>query len=151
VNLGHYLDLWDRSLLDVAHACSDIAATHRDEPDVRIQCEKFARNTARQRELLLPFLDRYEASNRGVRSVRRQLIRDTPEGPLGLIRDLHDLCLVHCDCDICGTLIQQAAEGARDAEFADVAQDCRRAIGLQLAWLRSRMKQAAPQALVVAD
>jgi hypothetical protein len=55
------------------------------------------------------------------------------------------------ECDICWTLIGQAAQGARDTELLGVVRRCEGETATQLAWLRTRMKQAAPQALVVAS
>jgi hypothetical protein len=48
-------------------------------------------------------------------------------------------------------LVGQAAHGARDADLLEVVERCRGEVVAQLNWLRTRMKQAAPQALVVAD
>jgi hypothetical protein len=48
------------------------------------------------------------------------------------------------------TLLGQAAQGARDRELLEVVQGCEGETEIQLKWLRTRMKQAAPQALVVA-
>ena len=42
-------------------------------------------------------------------------------GPLGLLRDLHDLYLASTESDICWTLITQGARGARDIELLDIA------------------------------
>jgi hypothetical protein len=55
-----------------------------------------------------------------------------------------------CECDISWTLVGQAAHGARDAELRHVVGRCAAETAVQLAWLRTRMKEAAPQALVVA-
>jgi hypothetical protein len=53
--------------------------------------------------------------------------------------------------DICWTLVGQAARGAPDHDLLDVVGHCENETATQLTWLRTRMKQAAPQALVVAD
>ena len=55
------------------------------------------------------------------------------------------------ECDLCWTLVGQAAQGARATKnyfgwYTDESETA-----LQLAWLKTRMKQAAPQALVVAE
>jgi len=55
------------------------------------------------------------------------------------------------ECDICWTVVGQAAQGLRDTELATTVKDCAAGTAVQLAWLGTRMKQAAPQALVVAD
>ena len=69
---------------------------------------------------------------------------------MGLLRDLHDLYLMACECDMAWTLVGQAAQGLRDQDLLEVVQACEGETAIQLKWLRTRMKQAAPQALVVA-
>ena len=54
------------------------------------------------------------------------------------------------NCDITWTLVGQAAKGLRDAELIEVVNQNESETALQLKWLRTRMKQAAPQALAVA-
>jgi hypothetical protein len=54
------------------------------------------------------------------------------------------------ECDISWTLVGQAAKGARDDELDAVVGRCEGGTAIQVKWLRTRMKQAAPQALVVA-
>ena len=72
-------------------------------------------------------------------------------GGLGLLRDLHDLYLLTCECDISWTLIGQAAQGARDRELMETVEACEGETDTQRRWLVTRMKQAAPQALLVAS
>ena len=43
-----------------------------------------------------------------------------------------------------------AAQGARDRDLLEVVRRCETDTSTQLAWLKTRSKQAAPQALVVA-
>ncbi|MGH6914729.1 MAG: hypothetical protein ACREH3_13605, partial [Geminicoccales bacterium] len=79
-----------------------------------------------------------------------ELFAGTRGGPLGLLRDLHDLYLMACECDICWTLVGQAAQGARDRDLSEVVERCEGETAIKIKWLETRMKQAAPQALVVA-
>ena len=53
------------------------------------------------------------------------------------------------ECDISWTLIGQAAQGARDGQLLEVVNTCEEETASQLAWIRGRMKEAAPQALLV--
>jgi hypothetical protein len=48
-------------------------------------------------------------------------------------------------------LVGQAAQRLRDQELFEVVRACEGETAIQLKWLRTRMKQAAPQALVVAS
>jgi hypothetical protein len=67
-----------------------------------------------------------------------------------LLRDLQDLYLMATECDITWTMVGQAAQGARDTDLVEVVKACEGETATQLKWLKTRMKQAAPQALVVA-
>jgi hypothetical protein len=54
------------------------------------------------------------------------------------------------ECDISWTLIGQAAEGVHDGELVTAVRAREAEAAAQAAWLRTRMKQAAPQSLIVA-
>jgi hypothetical protein len=55
-----------------------------------------------------------------------------------------------CECDIVWTVVGQAARGARDDDLLQVVEACEAETKMQRTWVQSRMKVAAPQALVVA-
>ena len=100
---------------------------------------------------LEPIARRYgEDAGQEPAALHSELFAGPREEPLGLLRDLQDLYLMACECDIAWTLVGQAAQGAHDAELIGVVQSCESETAQQLAWLRSRMKTAAPQTLVVA-
>ncbi len=80
-----------------------------------------------------------------------ELFRGTRTGGIGLLRDLQDVYLMAAECDICWTVVGQAAYGARDRDLLEVVRTCEGETAIQLKWLRTRMKQVAPQALVVAE
>jgi len=50
--------------------------------------------------------------------------------------------------EITWTMVRQAAQGLRDDELLASVEACVPETEVQLSWLRTRMKQAAPQALV---
>ena len=54
-------------------------------------------------------------------------------------------------CDITWTMIGQAAQGMGDEELLEAVNSCERQTSTQLKWLKTRMKQAAPQTLLVAS
>jgi hypothetical protein len=56
-----------------------------------------------------------------------------------------------CECDLAWTLVGQAAQGARDPDLLAVVRICEGETAMQITWARGRMKEAAPQALVVAS
>jgi hypothetical protein len=151
VNLAHYLGLLHRAEENLAAALREVGAAHTDEPDVLLDCERLAAQSDGHAELLAPFAARYgeEADDEPDR-LHAEIFRGTRTGGLGLLRDLHDLYLMAAECDISWTLVGQAAKGARDDELTDVVSRCEAETATQMRWVRTRMKSAAPQALVVA-
>jgi hypothetical protein len=152
MHLAHYLGLLHHAQLCLADAFRQVATAHGEETDVAIICAQQARHCDERARRLRPFAERYaeEAPDEPER-LHSELFRGTRTGGLGLLRDLQDLYLMAAECDICWTVVGQAAQGIRDTGLAAVVADAETETEAQLAWLRTRMKQAAPQALVVAD
>jgi hypothetical protein len=151
VHLAHYLGLLHRAQEELAKAFREVGEAHGDEHDVFHQCARLARQCDRHAEALAPFAERYgEDAPDEPERLHSTLFDGTREGQLGLLRDLHDLYLMAAECDMAWTLVGQAAQGARDTELFEVVQSCEGETAIQLKWLRSRLKEAAPQALVVA-
>jgi hypothetical protein len=150
MQLGHYVSLLHRAHVDLTAAYGEVGAAHRDEADVYIDCGKFGAQSERIARRLEPFLSRYGSVEEDEPDrLHRTLFDGTRTGPLALLRDLHDLYLMACECDISWTVVTQGAQGARDKDLLQAANECQPQTGVQMAWLRSRMKQAAPQVLVV--
>ena len=151
MHLAHYLGLLHRSQEELGRGFREVGESHRDEQDVFHQCNRLARQCDRHAEALAPFAERYgEDAPDEPERLHSTLFEGTREGPLGLLRDLHDLYLMASECDITWTVVGQAAAGVRDQHLADVVRACEGEVAIQLKWLRTRIKQAAPQALVVA-
>jgi hypothetical protein len=132
MQLPRYLELLHREQLDLAEAFRRVAEAHPDEADVVRQCRRLARRCDEHAERLEPFAG------------------ESPETEPDLLADLHDLYRRAAHCDMAWTLAGQAAQGTRDRELFEVVQGCEGETAIQLKWLRTRLKQAAPQALVVA-
>ena len=100
-------------------------------------CEQLAGQCDRHAERLEPFAERYgEARPTSPSASTRELFGGTRSGPLGLLRDLHDLYLMACECDIAWTLVGQAAQGARDASCSPSCRRCEGETSIQIAWIR---------------
>ena len=141
------------SLTDRARECFPDGGAHSRR---RARRARHLRNLAaqcdRHAEQLRPFAERYgEDANGEPERLHREIFGGPREGPLGALRDLHDLFLMACECDIAWTLVGQAAQGARDRDLLEVVQRCEGETATQITWARNRMKEAAPQALVVAS
>jgi hypothetical protein len=151
VHLAHYVGLLHRAQVNLADAFRQVGGAHGDEPDIRLLCAQQAEVSDSHAERLRPFVERYAAQAPDEPDrLHSELFRGTRNGGIGLLRDLQDLYLMAAECDICWTVVGQAAQGARDRELLAAVRDCERETAAQLSWLRTRMKQAAPQALVVA-
>jgi hypothetical protein len=115
VHLAHYLGLLHRSQTNLADAFRQVGDAHRAEPDVYHLCERLAQQCDDHADRLEPFARRYaeEAPDEPDR-LHSELFRGTRTGGLGLLRDLQDLYLMAAECDICWTVVAQAAQGVRD-------------------------------------
>ena len=152
MHLANYLGLLHQAELELAKAFVEVARAHGHEPDVHVLCLRFAEQGASHAEALAPFVDRYGADKPAEpERLHSELFGGTRGGGLGLLRDLHDLYLMATECEVTWALVGQAAQAARDADLLDTEERGRGEVDAQLKWLRTRMKQAAPQALVVAD
>jgi hypothetical protein len=150
MQLAHYLGLLHKSEANLADAFREVAESHAAEVDVFHICRMLAAECDEHAEQLEPFAIRYgEDAPTEPDRLHAELFSGTRDGPLGLLRDLHDLYLMATECDIAWTLVGQAAQGARDRELLEVVTGCETETSIQLKWLKTRMKQAAPQALVV--
>jgi hypothetical protein len=152
MQLAHYLGLLHKAEDNLARAFRDVGDAHTDEPDVSQGCERMARQCDVHVRKLGPFVDRYgEDAPDEPDKLHADLFQGTRSGGLGLLRDLHDLYLMASQSDISWTMIGQAAQGARDTDLLNTVSACEHDTAIQLAWIRTRMKAAAPQALVVAS
>lgn len=152
MHLAHYLGLLHKAEDNLAAAFRDVGDAHADEPDVFRDCDRMSRQCASHVNTLRPFVDRYgEDAPDEPDQLHSTLFQGTRSGGLGLLRDLHDLYVMACQSDISWTMIGQTAQGVRDTALLDDVNACAHDTTIQLAWLRTRMKAAAPQALVVAS
>jgi hypothetical protein len=151
VQIAHYLGLLHRAQTNLAGAFRETADGHAAEVDVAHLCRTLARQCDAHAERLRPFVDRYgEDAPAEPDRLHSEIFHGSRTGGLGLLRDLQDLYLMAAECDISWTLIGQAAQGLRDDDLLEVVTTCEQETAIQLKWLRTRMKAAAPQALVVA-
>jgi hypothetical protein len=150
-HIAHYLGLLHKAQANLAAAFREVADGHPEEVDVMHTCNRLAQECDRHAEQLAPFVERYgEDPPEEPDRLHSEIFKGSRSGGLGLLRDLQDLYLMAAECDISWTLVGQAAQGLRDDDLLEVVQSNEQGTALQLKWLRTRMKQAAPQALVVA-
>lgn len=152
MHLANYLGYLHRAELNLAEGMRKVGEAHMADADIYHATATLARQCEAHAEGLAPFVDRYgEGAPTEPDRLYHQLFDGTREGGLGLLRDLHDLYVMASACDIAWTMIWQAAQGARDTELLAIVESCERQTAMQIKWVKTRMKQAAPQALLVAS
>jgi hypothetical protein len=151
MQLTTYLGLVHRAEGELGRTFREVGDGHADEPDVLGVCRTLAAQCDGHAERLSPFLARYgeDASEESER-LHSALFSGVRSGGLGLLRDLQDAYVMTCECDIAWTVVGQAAQALRDTDLLAVVTECQAETAVQTKWLKTRMKQAAPQALVVA-
>ena len=152
MHLANYIGYLHRAELNLAQGMRKVGEAHMADTDVYHTTATLARQCEAHAAELRPFVERYgEDAPTEPDRLYHQLFDGTREGGLGLLRDLHDLYIMASACDIAWTMIGQAAQGARDAELLAVVQSCEEQTNTQIRWAKTRMKQAAPQALLVSS
>ena len=149
MQLANYLGYLHKTETNLAEGLRKVGEGHAADADIYHTAETLARQCDAHAEALAPFLERYgEDAPTEPDRLYHELFDATREGGLGLLRDLQDLYLLANACDISWTMIGQAAQGARDTELLAVVESCEGETATQIRWLKTRMKQAAPQALL---
>ena len=152
MHLANYLGYLHRAELDLAEGFRKVGEAHAEEVDVYHTCNTLAEQCETHTKKLQPFVERYgEEAPEEPENLYHEFFDETRSGGLGLLRDLHDLYLMANACDISWTMIGQAAQGAWDRELLETVNTCEGQTATQIKWLKTRMKQAAPQALLVAS
>lgn len=149
--LALYLGLLDQAEQALADAFAQVGSAHGDEPDVEHTCKILADHARDHVEALRPIAERYgEQGDAEPERLAAAEFGGSRSGAVGLLRDLQDLYALASFVDITWTVVEQAAQGLRDDELLELAGDREADTARQLSWLQTRIKQAAPQALVVA-
>jgi hypothetical protein len=152
MNLRIYLGMLRRTEVTLAESFVEVAEGHGEEPDVYFLCLTLARQSLGHQEKLEALVERYGegAPDNEPERLHAVGLSETRSGPVGLLRDLQDLYLLASFVDITRTMVKQAAAILRDKDLLAVVAECESETSTQLKWLQTRMKQAAPQALVAA-
>lgn len=152
MHVGNYLDMVGESERQLCAALRIVGEHHGDEPDVHETCLLLATWSHTHDETLAPLRTRYAR----MQSAPPERLLQTPfelprSGALALLRDLHDLWLLANQVQMCYLVLAQAAAALRDPELQEACRDLSADTHRQIAWLTTRIKVAAPQALVVAS
>ena len=152
MNLHLYLGLLHKGERTLAESFRQVSSGHGAEPDIHFLCQSLAKQCDHHQELLLPVVERYGegTSDDEPERLHAEGLSGTRSGPVGMLRDLQDLYLLASLVDVTWTMIHQAGSALRDQELLTIVEECHQETQVQLRWLQTRMKQAAPQALLAA-
>jgi hypothetical protein len=152
MHIANYLGYLHRAEFNLAEGFRKVASGHAEEADVYHTCNTPAKQCEAHAQKLQPFVERYgEEAPAEPENLYHELFGEPRSCGLGLLRDMQDLYLMANACDISWTMVVQAAQGARDRELLETVNACERQTATPVKWLKTRMKQAAPQALLVAS
>jgi hypothetical protein len=150
-HLSTYVGLADHSEQTLAGSFRAVADGHARAVDVFHTCHLLAQLSEDHRAALGPVIDRYgEDDVTEPERLHAEGLGQTRSGEIGLLRDLQDLHVLATLVQTTWTVIAQGAQGLRDAQLLEIANAANAGTSRQLSWLNTRIKAAAPQALIVA-
>jgi hypothetical protein len=150
-HLSTYVGLADHSEQILADSLRAIGQGHARAADVFHTCHLLAEMSDQHRADLAPMVQRYgEDDIEEPERLHAEGLAQAREGEIGLLRDLQDLHVLATLVQTTWTVIAQGAQGLRDPDLLRVATTANAETSRQLTWLSTRMKTAAPQALIVA-
>jgi hypothetical protein len=142
------------SELEMAEAFKKVADHHKDEPDIYYMCMMMAGWSEDHARKIEPFRAQYQADAEKTKEPERlsqSLFKSPRKGSLALLRDLHDLWLINKEIEISWMVLLQASRALRDIQLESLCTNLQAETKRQGDWLLTRIKQAAPQTLVVAE
>jgi hypothetical protein len=152
MHLGKYIGIAHLGEKALARALKMVADKHGSEPDIYHTCHLLASWSKSHQKGLKPFIAKYsEEKDKEAERLSQSLFTKPRSGELGMLRDLHDLWLMTQEMNVCWNVILQAARALRDKELEKACMKFDEETKRQSDWLLTRIKQAAPQILVVAQ
>ena len=153
MHLVTYIGLVHRAEQTLADSLRVVGEGHAQHPDVLFVCQALAAMSDDHVRRLAPIAQRYGEQGHGddieePERLHAAGLAEVRSGPVGLLRDLQDLHVLGTLVQTTWTVITQAAQGLRDHDLLAVTQDANAETSRQLSWLNTRMKAAAPQALI---
>jgi anaerobic selenocysteine-containing dehydrogenase len=149
-HVADYLGLLQESERRLVKRFEQVRATHPDEPDIGPLCRVLAEWSRASVDALEPLVQKYGARKEGEpERLDKALLVQRHQGGFDMLRDLHDLWLAVNESMISLDILEPAARSLHDKEFEVAIKQIRHQNSRQLEWLHGRLRQAAPQTLVV--
>jgi hypothetical protein len=149
-HLSTYVGLAHRGEQTLVESLRQVAAGHPDDPDTVLVCRTLALQHEGGVERLRPVAEKYgEEDVEEPERLHAEALTDTRSGGVGLLRDLQDLYLLAALLQTTWTILEQAAQGARDEDLLGLSTDALVQVGRTMTWLTTHLKVASPQVLLV--
>ena len=150
MHIGNYLGIAEAGEAQLAEAFRVVSKHHAAEPDVEQMTELLATWSDENQARLAPLVARYKETREAEPdALRKPLFHGPRSGGMGLVRDLHDLWLLGQEMTLTYELLKQSGLALRDEEMLGLVAAATAQTARQVTWLRTRIDQAAPQALAV--
>ena len=160
--IGIAIERLQAAELELADTFRKVGERHAVEHDVYHLSHTLAEQCEAHVDRLRTFAERYDSPRRHegggngqladvletMRQKTSELIGRQPTG-LVLLDDLRELFVKAQDVGIHWVMVAQAAQALRDAELLALCSECHTESIVQMHWLLTRIKSAAPQALTV--
>lgn len=150
-HLSTYVGLADRTEESLSASFRIVGEGHADVADIFHMTGTLATMSDDNRRRLAPVVERYGEDDELTAPDRLHVegIDQARAGQVGLLRDLQDLHVLATFVKTTWLVITQGAQGLRDRQLLDVAETAMAQTSRQVTWLETRLKAAAPQALIV--
>jgi hypothetical protein len=145
MSLDRAIEQTQNGEVDLAAELTRIGTLHAAESDIRHITEMLSRRCSSQLDLLASHARRYGVAERttdGPPPQRHEAAKND------LLDDLRDLYLAAHRAELAWVVLEQGAHSARDAGLLTAARQGRDEAERRWRWVRTKIKEAAPQALI---
>jgi hypothetical protein len=157
MKIGIAIDDAQEAEMALAKQLVTLAERHQSEADVYHMSLARAHACAEHVWRIRPFVEKYDAravdvddaTTPGLIDTLRQgaaAVGHVPTSGLVLMTDLRDAYVAAHRVEICWIVVQQAAKAARDSDLLGVVGVCVEEADQTWKWLRTRIKDGAPEA-----
>ncbi|MGI4828355.1 MAG: molybdopterin oxidoreductase family protein [Janthinobacterium lividum] len=149
-HVGVYLALMQRDSQALAQAYEMVAKRHLDHTEVKMRCEQFAARNRLVPETMQMLTEHYGVGEESSSvTLQSALFAGLRLGPIGLLKDLHDLHTFVAHVGIDAFALKQAGSALKDRALFEIAERRMQELEIEEGWLNRELRALAPQALVV--
>jgi hypothetical protein len=150
MHIANYLGMLRNAERQLGEAFLVVAERHQQEHDILIHCKELAEWSRANGAAIEPAIKKYGLRrSEDPEHIRGGLFHGGRLGGFGLLRDLSDLVVLATAVKSYWTILLSGAMALHDKELESICTRCSVQTGRQIDWVETRIKHAAPQALVV--